>query len=599
VLLTAAVVASVASVAASGSQSRSLAGGTYRVGWDGLTFGDDQIGAYPDTFGLFTNLLVRTLVQYDHVAGAAGTTLVPDLAASVPQPTNGGRTYTFALKRGVRFGPPVNQEITSSDIRYAIERLARPKNGAIYPYYFDVIKGFGAYRAGRATSISGIVTPNARTITFDLARPTGDFLHRLTLPAAAPVPPEVGKCFEGRPGTYGLDLVSSGPYMIDGAKEVKIGSCGTIRPMRGISPTQLTLVRNPRYDPKTDSTAARESNPDRFVFVALHAGGARTLVQLVNKLSTGELEDAILYTTPKALARYAKAARARGLLRVDPTYWRWYISMNLTQPPFDDIHVRRAMSWLIDRAALRDASGGSLAGSIPEHVTPDELLDNRLKGFAPFRTPGDHGDLARAQAEMAKSKYATRRGVCIAKACKHVSLVPLTNCTCYAAGQRIAPIIRAEAAKIGIAVRINSRDFGKFLEPSTNIPITVNAEWMADYPDPADFVDRLFGRTSIVPEGNLNASLVGITPAQAHRLGVTGRVEGVPSVDTDLARCSSLTGADRIGCYAALDRKLTTRIVPWIPFLWRNRVNILGRQVSKWEFDQSTGETSFAHVAVK
>ena len=64
--------------------------------------------------GIYTNLLVRTLVGYDHVAGAAGRRSCPTWPRRVPAPTNGGRTYTFTLKRGIRFGPPVNREITSA-----------------------------------------------------------------------------------------------------------------------------------------------------------------------------------------------------------------------------------------------------------------------------------------------------------------------------------------------------------------------------------------------------------------------------------------------------------------------------------------------------
>ena len=126
--------------------------------------------------------------------------------------------------------------------------------------------------------------------------------------------------------------------------------------------------------------------------------------------------------------------------------------MNLTQPPFDDVHVRRAMSWVMDKAALRDAGAGRWPAGSPQHIVPDDVLDNRLTGYAPFKTPGDHGDLARAKTEMAKSKYATRNGVCIAKACKRVHLYSGRRSVraSYATGERMKPIIKATAAKIGI-----------------------------------------------------------------------------------------------------------------------------------------------------
>jgi hypothetical protein len=170
---------------------------------------------------------------------------------------------------------------------------------------------------------------------------------------------------------------------------------------------------------------------------------------------------------------------------------------------------------------------------------------------------------------------------------------------CYGIGQRIKPLIRAEAVKIGLRLRVHSAMSDRILEPSTNIPVIANVEWLSDYLDAAGFLERMIAGSSIVPSFNWNTSLVGITRPQARRLRVTGRVAGVPSADRDLARCAALDGGKRLDCYAALDRKLSTQIVPWIPLLWHSRINILGGQVAKWRFDQSTGTTSFAHVAVR
>ena len=541
-----------------------------------------------------------TLVGYDHVAGAAGTRLMPDLAERVPAPTNGGRTYTFTLRRGVRFGPPVNRAITSADVRYALERLARPHPGLQDGLYFDVLRGFDAYRSGRARTISGIRTPDARTIAFELTRPASEFPYALTLPAAAPAPREVAGCFTDKPEGYGFDVVSSGPYMIEGADAVRAGSCGAIRPMRGVSAARLSLVRNPRYDPGTDSRAARESNPDRFVFLAIVGrGAARNAAEIGRRIGAGELDDAILVSSPKVLAPAIAAARADGRLRIDETSALQYVAMNVTRPPFDDVHVRRALAWALDRAAMRDAWGGPLAGPIAEHVVPDDLLGGELRGFAPFRTPGEHGSIGRARAEMRRSKYRTRNGVCVDSACRHVSLEPVQDCTCYAAGQRMSPILKAAGAKVGIRFDTHTRQFDRIFEPAQNVPITPNGELFVDYPDATSFLQRHLGGRRIPPEANWNLSLVGITPGQAARLGVHGSVRHVPSIDRDLARCGALGGTRRLGCLAALDRRLSTEIVPWIPFLRRNRITILGSQVAKWGFDQSTGMTAFAHVALR
>ena len=213
VLAIAALATVLVSSAAGRSDAQVAKGGTYRVGWEssfGWTDSFDPTGEYlANAFAINTNLLLRGLIGYNHVGGPAGATIVPDLATKVPKPTNGGERYTFTIKNGVRFGPLAESPDRGQGREYAVERMARPKNGAQYSFYFTVIKGYNAYAAGKAKSISGIKTPNARTVIFDLTAPTGDFLMRLGMPAVFPMPEEVAKCFEGKPGAYGRYVIGS------------------------------------------------------------------------------------------------------------------------------------------------------------------------------------------------------------------------------------------------------------------------------------------------------------------------------------------------------------------------------------------------------
>src|SRR5439155_27385994 len=139
-------------------------GSTRQVGWEsafGFNDNADPAGEYlGDWFGIASSLLTRTLVGYNHVPGAPGNVLVPDIATSVPKPTNGGLTYTFHLKHGIKFGPPVNREVTAKDILTAMKRIANPNDGAQYAFYYSPIKGFDA---GKGKSISGIKIPDKYT----------------------------------------------------------------------------------------------------------------------------------------------------------------------------------------------------------------------------------------------------------------------------------------------------------------------------------------------------------------------------------------------------------------------------------------------------
>src|SRR5206468_3524046 len=120
--------------------------------------------------------------------------------------------YTFHLKPGIRFGSPLQREITSKDIEYAFRRIDTASLVAQYAFYYDgVIEGMDGPKSKTPADISGIETPDDRTIVFHLTKPTGDFLYRLAMPAAAPMPAEVADCFT-RAGDYGRDVVSTGPY---------------------------------------------------------------------------------------------------------------------------------------------------------------------------------------------------------------------------------------------------------------------------------------------------------------------------------------------------------------------------------------------------
>jgi len=587
------------SSASSGHAKKSLAGGTYRVGWESsfnFTDGFDPTGEYlGDAIGIMQNVLIRGLVNYNHVAGAAGNVVVPDLATALPKPTNGGKTYTFHLKSGIKYGPPVNREITSKDVAYALNRMANPKNGAQYAFYFDgTIAGWHDVATGKKKSVSGIKTPNAKTIVVNLTRPTGDFLQRMSLPATFPIPPEVGKCFEGKPGGYGRDLISSGPYMIEGSDSADASSCAKLKPFSGFdAQTKLTLVRNPNYKASTDTKKARENLPDRFEWT-VNANPD----DIANRIKSGDLEDNDVAPAAKTIREYLTSGDLKPRIHFNSGDQTYYVTLNLTQPPFDDIHNRKAMNLIVDKDGLRRAWGGPVVGAIATHIVPDTLEGNYAKGFDPYKTPGWHGSQSKAAAEVKKSKYDPgHTGKCSAKECKGVLLIADQR----SVDQKMVPLIQANAAKIGITfdVRTVNGAYPVIQTPAKNVPISERPRWGKDYADALTFFQALFTGSAIIKAGNTNYSLVGITPKIAASVGAKGNVSNVPSIDKDFGKCSVMSGTPRVKCWAALDKKLMTQVVPWVPYMWAFQIHTLGPKVTKWNFDQSAATTAYAHVAVK
>jgi len=591
----------VASGSAGGTKSHVSAGGTLTVGWEqafGFNDNADPTGEYlGDWFGIASSLLTRTLVGYNHVEGGPGNKVVADIASPVPTVANGGiskdgKTYTFHLRHGIKFSPPVNREVTATDILTAMKRIANPKDGAQYAFYYSVIKGFDA---GKGKTISGIKIIDKYTIRFTLTTPTGDFLYRMGMLATTPMPAEVTKCFEGQPGKYGQDLISTAGYMLAGIDKVDISSCSTIKAASGYDgQTIYDLVRNTNYDPKTDSKAARENFPDEFKFIVDASAD-----DIANKVEAGQMDMWTGTIPPTVLRKYATTPSLKSHFFQNSGDRTWYMYMNLTQPPFDDVHVRKAMNWVMNKTALIQAWGGPTIGVVANHIVPDSMFNNQMADYKPYGTPGDKGSAAKAMAAMKGSKYDTAgNGTCSAAACHNVLLVADTR----EVDNKMLPVVIADAKKIGITFHVSTVKgaYPTLQTPKNNVAISERPGWGKDYASASTFFIPLMASYDIIESGNPNYSLVGLTPAIAKKVGATGSIDNVPSIDSAINACQAIAAPQpNLTCWERLDKTLMTKIVPWVPYLWAKVTRITSKNVTQYKFDQFGTTPAYAHIAVK
>lgn len=568
-----------------------------------FTSGFDPSGEYlGTTFGFFSQALLRTLVNYRHVGDEAGNEVLPDLAADMPEISDDGLTYTFTLKEGVKFGPPVDRDVACDDVLYAFERIGTKSVSAQYGFYYtNTIEGLQDFADGKADKISGVTCVDDQTIEFQLTEPTGDFLYRLAMPATGPIPREVGECFE-KAGEYGRYVISSSSYMLEGSDELNIDNgCKGMKPIPGYDPSKhVILVRNPNYDAETDNPELRSNNIDRFVYQI-----NTNEDDIYRRVEDGDIEMAQT-PTQQALRRFSTDPQLKDQLHVDSGDRTWYITMNLAVPPFDDIHVRRAANLIVDKEGLQRAWGGPVQGEIATHIVPDAMLNEELADYDPYESPNHAGDLDAAKEEMKQSKYDTDGdGICDDPVCEDVVHFSRNE----SPWSEMVPVIESSFKKIGIELK--TRELADAYPPiqdvSNLIPVASVPGWGKDYPDPYTFVGFLFDGRNILAEGNTNYALVGLAPDSAADLEKEGEFSfpvpsilgGVPSVDADIDKCQDITElADRLPCWIALDQKLMEDVVPWVPYLDANNITVTSDAVTKWEFDQFAGEASIVHMAV-
>jgi peptide/nickel transport system substrate-binding protein len=578
-------------------------GGVYRTAVESFPFTDafDPTGEYFTTAAaLHGQLLLRNLVTYNHIAGLAGDILVPDLATDTGEISSDGLTWTFHLKQGIEFGPPVNREVTSRDIEYAFRRIDTKSLVAQYGFYYDgTVVGMNGPDTTMPAHIRGIDTPDDKTIAFHLQAPAGDFGYRLAMAAAAPVPEEIAKCFMNA-GDYGRDLVSSGPYMILGADRVDITTCDTIKPMSGFDPTaKLIMVRNPRYDPSTDTRAARENNVDGISIIV----DANT-DDIFNKIQAGQLDGSLTSIPPPTVEqRYLADPTLKNRYHANSADGTGYITMNLLVPPFDDIHVRKATSYVIDKASIQRLLGGPAHGAVATHIFPPTVLDFGANvPYDPYPSANYGGDVNAAKNEMRLSQYDhDGDGVCDDEACKNVIVMSRTDLP----GSLIAAPIIQDLAQIGIEVKLRELDasgaYGAIDGVKNLIPIAIFPGWAKDYPDPYTFA-VLFHSSGINCEAQINYSEVGMTEAQARQCGVLREWRAIGgntlSVDTKIGQCEAFVAEERTSCWVSLDKYLMEEVVPWVPRVWNNAPQLMGSTVTKYEYDQSAASLSLCHIAV-
>jgi peptide/nickel transport system substrate-binding protein len=321
------------------------------------------------------------LLAYRRVAGTAGTALVGNLATGVPEPVDGGRTYVFQLRRHVRFSD--GSKVRPQDFRESMERLLRLAGPGIPPFFAGIVGAESCDR--RACDLrKGIETdPRSRTITIHLRKPEPEFPHKLAFPLAYVVP-------AGSPVRLARAraLPGTGPYRIV-----------AFDPARG-----GRLTRNPHF--LSSSAGARPDGfPDEIAFsftrqiraaVSAVRQGRADVVQVGggsgDELSLKDLR-ALAISDPSHLHSAA-------------TPHTEYLFLNVREPPFDDVRVRRALNFAVDRRHVVRLVGPRLA-----EVTC-QLIPSGMPGHEPVcpytRGPAATGgwtapDLSRASKLVAES----------------------------------------------------------------------------------------------------------------------------------------------------------------------------------------------------
>jgi peptide/nickel transport system substrate-binding protein len=478
-------------------------------------------------------LLIDThdgLVQFQRVGGTAGTKLVPDLASSIPLPTDGGKTYLFHIRKGIKFSN--GKVLKPSDFVATIERQFTVPGPTSF---YAGIAGASACKAKNCDLSQGMVADDsAYTLTIHLTAPDPEFLDKMALPFAYVVPASTSKKLTGNdvpPGT--------GPYM-----------------WQSYNPnSQAVLVRNP-YFHEWSAAAQPAGNPDKIIEkYGLSISDEVTQVQngQANEVFDGDV-------IPSDRLNELNSPQYANQVHVNPLTADWYFALNTRTPPFNNVKARQAINFAADRNAYVKIGGGpSLA------VPTCQVLPPNFPGYQPYcpYTSGS-GTTKWAGPDIAKAKQLVQQS-------GTAGMKVVVNSASDDTSKALAQQMVADMNKIGYKATT------QLLTGSIQYPFIQNSDnsskwnvawsaWYQDYPTASDFLNVLTGCGSIHPHSDASPNIAAFCDK---------------SIQAQMDKALSLgqtnpTQANNI--WAQVDHAVTDQ-APWVDLFNPKQIDFLSKNV--------------------
>ncbi len=474
----------------------------FRLAYDtGIDYLDPGLSYTVEGWGIMWNVYLP-LLGYKHVNGPDGATIVPYLAKDLPKVSSDGKTYEFTLRSGLKYsdGTPVK----ASDFASTIERDFKVDSPGVG--FFGNIVGADTFGKTKTGHISGITTDDKTgAITIKLNSPQGDFENILATEFAALVPANAPAKDQST-----TPLPSTGPYMIKSYAPNK----------------QAIVVRNPNFDASLFGGNVPAGNPDKMTVDII---GDDTVA--LQRVISGQDDYDFHQLPPDRLA--ATQQKYGNQIKVYTPANTYYFFMNTKVAPFDNLKVRQAVEYAINREALVRIYGGLAQPT--ENVLPPTYPQYQKLNLYPY-------NLAKAKSLIAASG---QKGASV---------------TVWNHDRGTDPKASAYLTDVLNSIGLNAKE--KIINSAVYWTTVGNqatkaqigfADWFQDYPHPLDWFDVLLNGERITQTHNNNY-------ANFNDKAVNAKIDA-------LKKEPSLTNSVNTQ-WAAVD-KMTMEQAPWAPFMNR------------------------------
>jgi len=505
-------------------------------------------------------ILVMTndgLVGYKRVGGLQGGTLVPDLATFLPSPTDGGLTYSFQLRSGIRYSN--GQPVLASDFRYGLERAFKVGGGPTQYFTAALVGGAGcAAHPTRCSLAKGIQTDNRTgAVVFHLVKPDPDFLDQLALPIADAIPRSTPVDLRS-----GSTVPATGPYKILSYRPALASRTGIVS-----RPGRLVLIRNPDFR-QWSAAAQPEGFPGRII-----VNTGLPLPIEIRAVERGKADT--MWDSPTETEYLQMKASYPTQIYTNSAPFTSYFFLNIRLAPFSSLAVRRAVSFALDRHALMSGAAidGVGGGAISCQVLPPDFPS--YEPYCPYTLDAGNGiwtapDLHKAQVLMAQSGMKGTR-------------VTVVTCQCFDNSGQVKIFVRT-LNHLGLVAHLRVfPSMYTYFYSEAGIPDSANhiqagfAVWESDYIAASNFFEPLLSCHSFQPNSAANVNFAEFCSPEIDRL-----------INRAAAAQQSNPGSS-VALWTKVDRAVVGQ-APWIPIANLQNVDFLSRRVGGYQYNPQFGE---------
>ena len=484
-------------------------------------------------------LLINThdgLTQFKRVGGVEGTKVVPDLATALPTPTDGGKTYVFHIRPGIKFSDGTT--LKPSDFVRTFERQFTVPGPTSF---YSGIVGADKCSAKKCDLSQGVVADDsAMTLTIHLTAPDTEFFDKLALPFAYAVPGNTSLKLTGNnvpPGT--------GPYM-----------------WQSYDPNKAAvLVRNPNF-----KLWSKDAQPAGYPDKIIEKYGL-PISEEVTQVENGQADEVFDGDViPSDRLAELNGAQFKDQVHVNPLTADWYMALNTKTAPFNNLKARQAINFAADRNAYVKIGGGTSLAVPTCQILPPNFPG--YKPYCPYTAGSDHTkwtapDIAKAKQLVQQSGTAGMK----------VVVNSATDETSKALALQMVSDLNKIGYKASTQLLTGSIQYAFVQNSNNNKKWQVAwSAWYQDYPVPSDFLNVLLGCGSIHPGSDASPNIAAFCD-QAIQAKMT---------QASSMQLTNLAGANDL--WAQVDHEVTDQ-APWVDLFNPKQIDFLSKRVGNYQWN--------------